>query len=79
MTLEKKYVGEKKDGPKCFNCGGAAHFIKECKSKMVDTNEDYQVRYKKFFASLKRYNIDVKILVFEVENLVDNEESSYED
>ncbi|CAH1441750.1 unnamed protein product [Lactuca virosa] len=46
---------------------------------MVDINEDYEEKYKKLFASLKRQNFDVNILITKVENWVDGEESSDED
>ncbi|CAH1445726.1 unnamed protein product [Lactuca virosa] len=72
----KKY---EKEGPKCFNCGGAHHFARKCKLKRVDTSKDLEVKYKKLLAFLKRWNIDVKIFVAKVENWVDDEESSDED
>ncbi|CAH1422607.1 unnamed protein product [Lactuca virosa] len=74
----RKIIVEKK-GPKCFNCGGTDHFSGECISKKMDTNEDYDENYKKLLASLKRQNIDVKILVAEVDSWVDDEKSSEED
>lgn len=70
----RKSVGEKVKDFKCLKCGGADHFAMECKSKRVDTNKDYEVKYKKLLASLKWKNIDFKILVVEVENWVDDEE-----
>lgn len=39
---ERKFVAEKKEGIKCFNCGGADHFPRKCKSKSVETSEDYE-------------------------------------
>ncbi|CAH1420610.1 unnamed protein product [Lactuca virosa] len=75
----RKIVAEKNEGLKCSNYGGTGHFARECKSKKVDTNEDYEVKYKKLLASLKRKNIDVKVMVAEVESWVDDEESSDED
>lgn len=51
----------------------------DCKSKRVDTNEDYEAKYKKLLPPLKRHTIDLRILVTEVENWVGNEESSGED
>lgn len=81
-SASKDYnVGKKstKEGSQCFNYGGVDHFLKECKSKRVNTSEYYKVTYKKLLAFLKRKNIDVKILVAEVENWVDDEESSNED
>lgn len=63
----RNYVGEKKEAPKCFKCGGANRFSKECISKRIEENEYYEVKYKKLLASLKRQNIDVKIMVAEVD------------
>lgn len=62
-----KFAAKKKEGPRCFNCGGSDHFSKKCKSMKVYTNEDYEVKYKKLLASLKRQNINVIILVIELE------------
>ncbi|CAH1445433.1 unnamed protein product [Lactuca virosa] len=75
----RKSAAENKEGPKCFQCGGADQFAMECKSNRVDTNEDYEAKYKKLLSPLKRQNIDVRILVADVENWVGNEESSGED
>lgn len=58
-----KIVDEKKEGPKCFNCGGTSHFTGKCKSKKVDTNKDYEVKYKNILASFKMKNINVNVLV----------------
>ncbi|CAI9299649.1 unnamed protein product [Lactuca saligna] len=63
----------------CFNCRGVDYFSRDCKSKKVDTDEDYEVNYKKLLGSLKRETIDVKVLVVEVENYVPEEESSDKD
>lgn len=63
----------------CFNCGGADYFSRDCKSKKVDTYEEYEVNYKKLLTSQKRKIIDVKVLVVVVENCVSEEESSDED
>ncbi|CAH1440218.1 unnamed protein product [Lactuca virosa] len=75
----RKIVIEKKEGRKCFNYGGTDHFSRECKSKKVDVNEDYEVKYKNLLKSLERNHIDVKLLVAEVKRWVDEEESYDED
>ncbi|CAH1416458.1 unnamed protein product [Lactuca virosa] len=73
-----KIVVENK-GQKYFNYGGTDRFARECKPRKLDRREDYEEKYEKLLASLKRQNIDVKILVAEVENWVDDEKSSNED
>lgn len=52
------FFTEKKEGPKCLNCGGVDHFSRECKSKRIGTNEDNEAKYKNVLASLKRQNVD---------------------
>lgn len=79
FNTERKLDAEMKEDPKCFNCWGTDHFAKECKFKEVDTNEDYKVKYKNPLASLKRKNINVKVIVVEEENWVDGEKSYVED
>lgn len=48
----KKTIVEKKEGPKCSNSGGIDRFTREYKSKKVDANADYEVKYKKLLAPL---------------------------
>lgn len=67
------------EGPNCFNYSDTDHFSKEWKYKKVETNEDYEVKYKKLLASIKGQDIDVKVLIAEVESRVDNEELSDKD
>lgn len=78
-NIGRKFDVEKKEGLKCFNSRRADHFSRGCKIKRVANNEDYEAKYKNLLASLKRHNIDANIILAEVENWVDDKESSNEE
>ncbi|CAH1424006.1 unnamed protein product [Lactuca virosa] len=70
----------KKDEGKCFDCGGADHFARDCKVKKNNQKEEsYETKYKRLVASLKRKNLESKVLVVEGEEWVDEEELSDEE
>ena len=68
----KRNRGEK---DKCFNCGSTDHYARDCKEKK-SSEEDYETKYKKLVAQLKRQNINLKVLVAETEEWVEDEDST---
>lgn len=71
-NLGRKSIVDKK-GPKYFSSGGTDHFAMDFMSKKTNINEDYEVKYKKLLASLKRKNIDLRVLTIEEESREDDE------
>ncbi|CAI9301752.1 unnamed protein product [Lactuca saligna] len=65
---------------KFFNDGGVDHFARDCKVKKNNAKEEYyETNYKRLVASLKKQNLESKVLVAEGEEWVDEEESSDEE
>lgn len=80
-TSKRSDAGDsKKDGGKCLNHGGADHFARDCKVKKNNPkDESYETKYKLLVASLKRQNLESKVLVPEEEEWIDDEESLNEE
>ncbi|CAH1450553.1 unnamed protein product [Lactuca virosa] len=75
-----KVTIEKKDEDKCFNYGGTNHLAMDYKMNKNDIkDESYEIKYKRLFASFKKKNMDSKVLLAEVEEWVEEEESCNEE
>ena len=79
FNADKRTTSDKRSEGKCFNCGGADHFARDCKEKKETREEYYERKYKKLMAAVKELNFDPKSLMAQEEEWVEEDSSSDEE